>query len=202
MFIENNISNQVSIQPIFAILQICPSSGLPCDCGAATTVEPGAEVATDSDDKLVIGGAAVSAKPTTEPIFPSELKTRISKPLEIPGPQASWFRCSSPCSTYNYLHLYHQRFLRGSLLAVLAKSFLPAFNFFFASLPQALPKRLFACLLAKFFLLSSIEGNSTHYHRTAVASFWLLPALSFHTIACMHLSMYSISSQPLSPAHL
>lgn len=73
-------------------LQICPSSGLPCDCGAASAVETGAEVATDSDDKLVIGGAATSAKPTTEPIFPSELKTRVPKPLELPGPQASWFR--------------------------------------------------------------------------------------------------------------
>lgn len=72
--------------------QICPSSGLPCDCGAAAAVEPGAEVATDSDDKLVIGGSKVSIRPTTEPIFPSELKTRVPPPLELPGPLATWFR--------------------------------------------------------------------------------------------------------------
>ncbi|BDA44652.1 Xanthine dehydrogenase [Coccomyxa sp. Obi] len=72
--------------------RICPSSGLPCDCGAAAAVEPGAEVATDSDDKLVIGGSKVSTRPTTEPIFPSELKTRVPPPLELPGPLATWFR--------------------------------------------------------------------------------------------------------------
>lgn len=72
--------------------QICPSSGLPCDCGAAAAVEPGGEVATDSDDKLVIGGSKVSTRPTTEPIFPSELKTRVPPPLELPGPLATWFR--------------------------------------------------------------------------------------------------------------
>lgn len=72
--------------------QICPSSGLPCDCGAAAAVAPGAEVATDSDDKLVIAGSAVSSKPTTEPIFPWELKTRVALPLELPGPLATWYR--------------------------------------------------------------------------------------------------------------
>lgn len=73
-------------------LQICPSSGLPCDCGAAKDVEVGAVVTTDSSDKLKFGGSAVHSKPSCEPIFPSELRSRVAQPLELPGKAATWFR--------------------------------------------------------------------------------------------------------------
>ena len=73
-------------------LQICPSSGLPCDCGAAANVAPGGMIETDSDNKLKFGGAAKLSKPSREPIFPSELRTRVAQPLELPGKQATWYR--------------------------------------------------------------------------------------------------------------
>ena len=72
--------------------QICPSSGLPCDCGAAADVAPGGMIETDSEDKLKFGGAAKLSKPSREPIFPSELRTRVAQPLELPGKQATWYR--------------------------------------------------------------------------------------------------------------
>ena len=72
--------------------QICPSSGLPCDCGAAATVAPGGMIATDSEDKLKFGGAAAASKPSREPIFPSELRSRVAQPLELPGKLATWYR--------------------------------------------------------------------------------------------------------------
>lgn len=77
---------------LMGVMQICPSSGLPCDCGAAASVQPGGEVVTDSADKLVIGGAAQPSEPSAEPIFPSELRTRVPPQLELPGPLATWFR--------------------------------------------------------------------------------------------------------------
>ena len=73
-------------------LQICPSSGLPCDCGAAASVKPGAVITTDSGDKLKYGGSAVPGKPSCEPIFPSELRSRVAQPLELPGKLATWYR--------------------------------------------------------------------------------------------------------------
>ena len=75
-----------------AALQICPSSGLPCDCGAAASVEPGAVITTNSADKLKFGGSALPSKPGCEPIFPSELRSRVAQPLELPGKRATWFR--------------------------------------------------------------------------------------------------------------
>ena len=47
---------------------------------------------TDSEDKLKCGGRAVPSKPSCEPIFPSELRSRVAKPLELPGKLASWYR--------------------------------------------------------------------------------------------------------------
>ena len=53
---------------------------------------PGGMIETDSDDKLKFGGAAKLSKPSREPIFPSELRTRVAQPLELPGKQATWYR--------------------------------------------------------------------------------------------------------------
>ena len=86
---------QVSLIPeVRAALQICPSSGLPCDCGAAAAVAPGAVITTDSADKLKFGGSALPSKPGCEPIFPSELRSRVAQPLELPGKRATWYRCA------------------------------------------------------------------------------------------------------------
>ena len=70
-------------------MQICPSSGLLCDCGVAPAEN---EVRTDREDKLGIGGKATHSRPTAEPIFPSELKSRAAAPLYLPGSHATWHR--------------------------------------------------------------------------------------------------------------
>ncbi len=49
-------------------------------------------VTTDSSDKLRFGGGAVPSQPSCEPIFPSELRSRVAQPLELPGKAATWFR--------------------------------------------------------------------------------------------------------------
>ena len=68
--------------PVFC-LQICPSSGLPCDCGKPST----------TSEVFVMGGAAagkggkdLGPRPgTAEPIFPPELKARVVMELCMPG---------------------------------------------------------------------------------------------------------------------
>ncbi|KAK9811378.1 hypothetical protein WJX72_002855 [[Myrmecia] bisecta] len=68
--------------------KVCPSTGQPCDCGAA---EPG-EVRTTSKDKELTAGPATFTRPTAEPIFPAELKKRSPQELNLPGPTAAWHR--------------------------------------------------------------------------------------------------------------
>jgi len=79
---------------------MCPSTGRPCDCGAAAEaglgwgLKAGAEVATDSESKLKTGGGAQHRHYSVEPIFPPELKALVPRDLTLPGPLATWHRCA------------------------------------------------------------------------------------------------------------
>lgn len=84
---------------------VCPSSGLPCDCGGgsaagAAAAAPAGPCGSDgcgSDGgcaaKKVNGVAAAAAavvKPSSEPIFPKELKGRPAAALKLEGGAAAW----------------------------------------------------------------------------------------------------------------
>ena len=80
---------------------VCPSSGLPCDCGgsAAAAAAPAGECAAagggccgSNGSKAANGAAAAAAavadvKPSSEPIFPKELKGRVPAALKLEGEQ-------------------------------------------------------------------------------------------------------------------
>lgn len=88
--------------------KLCPSSGMPCACGAANG---GGAGATNGDAKPAgcgaegccggkggcakAAGAAPVARPSCEPIFPPKLKSRSAAPLLLSGPLASWVRPTS-----------------------------------------------------------------------------------------------------------
>uniref|UniRef100_A0A383W3H7 xanthine dehydrogenase n=1 Tax=Tetradesmus obliquus TaxID=3088 RepID=A0A383W3H7_TETOB len=94
---------------------VCPSSGLPCDCGGGVTKAAdaaganGAAAESSSSSKAADGtccgggccaakanGAAAAAaadvKPSSEPIFPKELKGRRPAALRLSGPLCTWYR--------------------------------------------------------------------------------------------------------------
>lgn len=83
---------------VFYAMQVCPSTGRPCDCSAGQAADSGKThtstnaVQHSSDDKLACGGSAGYSKATAEPLFPAELKRHPAKELHIPGPLAHWYR--------------------------------------------------------------------------------------------------------------
>ena len=82
------------MNPDTNMLQICPGTGRPCDCGAAVDKGLGSditsrgEVATDSASKLESGGKSKHVHVSVEPIFPPELKLAKPRDLTLPGPRA------------------------------------------------------------------------------------------------------------------
>ena len=85
-------------KPDTVALQVCPSTGRPCDCGAGSegaNKDPQASdfwVESTAVDKLGTGGSATWQKPSAEPIFPNELRKASPASLHIPGPKAAWYR--------------------------------------------------------------------------------------------------------------
>ena len=77
------------------MLQVCPSTGRPCDCSA------GAPTGTSSDDKDAMYGSTALKTPTAEPIFPPELRKRAVPELSLPGRLAAWYRCH-----FHPLHMF------------------------------------------------------------------------------------------------
>ncbi|KAJ9512823.1 hypothetical protein QJQ45_029028 [Haematococcus lacustris] len=80
--------------------RVCPSSGLPCDCGAKVS---NGSTAGGCEAKGGCGGGGCGAcggsgyvgrsgKSVAEPIFPPELKARAPQYLVMPGPQVTWHR--------------------------------------------------------------------------------------------------------------
>ena len=67
-----------------AVMQVCPSTGRPCDCTAGQVVD-------SSDDKQALADLKPE-KPPQEPIFPPELRKRQPGELHLPGPLAAWHR--------------------------------------------------------------------------------------------------------------
>jgi len=78
--------------------KICPSSGLPCDCGSS---KAGKSPSTSSEVFVMGGGVKQDGKRlgpppgTAEPIFPPELKGRAVTELCMPGPRLTWYRPTS-----------------------------------------------------------------------------------------------------------
>jgi xanthine dehydrogenase/oxidase len=75
---------------------VCPSSGLPCDCGGGSPAAAAPAGPCGSDGCGNDGGcaakvngsaaaAAVDVKPSSEPIFPKELKGRAVAALKLEG---------------------------------------------------------------------------------------------------------------------
>ncbi|KAF8057662.1 XDH1 [Scenedesmus sp. PABB004] len=80
---------------------VCPSSGAPCDCGggvaaggapAAGGCGAGGCGAGDCGAGGCGAGAGAKVKPSAEPIFPRELKTRVPAALTLEGPLCTWHR--------------------------------------------------------------------------------------------------------------
>lgn len=89
---------------------VCPSSGLPCDCGGgvapASSQANGKDHGINGDCTAAANGecngtagcngkaaAAADIKPSSEPIFPKELKGRTPAALCIPGVAAACKLC-------------------------------------------------------------------------------------------------------------
>lgn len=80
---------------------VCPSSGLPCDCGGGSTAGAAAAApagpcgsdgcggcGSDGGCAAKVNGAAAAAadvNPSSEPIFPKELKGRAAAALKLEG---------------------------------------------------------------------------------------------------------------------
>ena len=77
---------------VWAALQICPSSGLPCDCGAAASVEPGAVIHHRQRGQAEVRGLCPAQQARLRADLPSELRSRVAQPLELPGKRATWYR--------------------------------------------------------------------------------------------------------------
>ena len=71
-------------------MQVCPSTGRPCDCSDG-------QVINSSKDKQIVAELK-HEKPPQEPIFPPELRKRHASELCLPGPLATWHRSA--------LHVY------------------------------------------------------------------------------------------------
>ena len=73
------------------MLQVCPSTGRPCDCTAG-------QLASSSQDKQALADLK-HVKAPQEPIFPAELRKRPAPELHLPGPLAAWHRYAAnvPC---------------------------------------------------------------------------------------------------------
>jgi len=65
-------------------VQVCPSTGRPCDCSDG-------QVINSSEDKQAVAELK-HEKPPQEPIFPPELRKRQASELCLPGPLATWHR--------------------------------------------------------------------------------------------------------------
>ena len=76
--------------------KICPSSGQPCSCSVAGTVNEadGTVTSTSADKEDGAIGPLVPGPHSKgcEPIFPPELRRRTPQELEIIGPVATWYR--------------------------------------------------------------------------------------------------------------
>lgn len=70
-------------QPV-VVMQVCPSTGQPCDCTAGMQMD-------SSESKQVLADLKPE-KPPMEPIFPAELRRRQPSELHLPGPLADWYR--------------------------------------------------------------------------------------------------------------
>ncbi|MEW5318751.1 MAG: hypothetical protein WDW38_009946 [Sanguina aurantia] len=74
---------------------VCPSTGLPCGCGAGAAAWQKRRRLSMDLMRLQqrVGPRGVVPKvPTAEPIFPPELKLRRSKALCVPGEHVTWHR--------------------------------------------------------------------------------------------------------------
>lgn len=65
-------------------VQVCPSTGRPCDCSDG-------QVINSSEDKQIMAELK-HEKPPQEPIFPPELRKRQPSELCLPGPLTTWHR--------------------------------------------------------------------------------------------------------------
>ena len=70
--------------------RVCPSSGLPCECGEADPTTGVVESRSEHKEKGC--GPLTPGHPTTEPIFPPELRRREAPELALPGPRSAWYR--------------------------------------------------------------------------------------------------------------
>jgi xanthine dehydrogenase/oxidase len=76
---------------------VCPSSGLPCDCGSSGSNGGGSFAAAPAGpngsngscgvkvNEAAAAAAAADVKPSSEPIFPKELKGRPAAALKLEG---------------------------------------------------------------------------------------------------------------------
>jgi len=81
---------------------VCPSTGLPCDCNttcsngttatAESTTDGGCGAADCCKKTNGVSAAAVVRVATCEPIFPGEFKSRKALALHLPGGLSSWWR--------------------------------------------------------------------------------------------------------------
>lgn len=72
---------------LFRCLQICPASGLPCNCSKAEANGHGAS----ANGKAPAGGAEKA--PVREPLFPAELRQHQPQELRLQG-ACTWLRCT------------------------------------------------------------------------------------------------------------
>ena len=73
------------------LMQVCPSTGQPCDCTAGVQVD-------SSDSKQALADLKPD-KPPMEPIFPAELRKRQPCELHLPGPLADWYRYAAAAAS-------------------------------------------------------------------------------------------------------
>lgn len=73
-------------------MQVCPSTGRPCDCTAGMQID-------SSDSKQALADLKPE-KPPMEPIFPAELRKRQPSELHLPGPLADWYRYAAAASAH------------------------------------------------------------------------------------------------------
>ena len=73
--------------------QVCPASGLPCNCG--TAAKQGVSQAQDggANSSAHANGSSNGHKvvPAKEPLFPAELKRLLAQELCLPG-RCTWLR--------------------------------------------------------------------------------------------------------------
>ena len=75
--------------------QVCPASGLPCNCGAAAKDNGQAQSGhANGTDHSHHGSNSNKTVPAREPLFPAELKRLEAQELCLPG-RCTWLRCST-----------------------------------------------------------------------------------------------------------